>query len=1326
MNIKNYFYPILVILFLIAITTANAQKTSVSNDIKSLPSLTKYDSIGLINLPKLTLPDEFKGPNPPLLPWSVDNSENMYWRPVFAQIQYECGQASSVGLGFTYTINRLRGLSSSDVNNQYPTHFVWNWANEGDGYYGVSYFHTFEVLKFLGTPDVNTYGGMYIGTGDERGRIWMNGYEKYYAAMHNRLAEAYQIDVSDEEGILTLKHWIDNYLENADVGGVANFYANAPGGMPTLPAGTPEGGKYVVTSWSSPNHGMTICGYNDSICWDYNNDGQYTNHLDINNDGVVNVRDWEIGGLKFANTYSGGPSFGNEGFCYMTYKSLADPSANGGIWNNAVHVQYAKASTEPLLATRIIINHNKRYKLRVRVGVSTDIGAGEPEFLLSFPVFDFQGGSYYMQGGTSEEDRTIEFGLDITPLINMIGSGTPAKFFLRVDEDDPNGAGAGEIVHFSVIDYTNGINEIYCDETNVPINDHSSTQLSLNHTINFDQVEITDESLPPATVYEPYNYDFSAIGGTEPYLWDIDMNFTETNNTITYPNITSEQLSPGNNNDGYALKQLDFEFPFHGTGYNQVRVMVDGTIMFENYFNWPYKVYDFFDFTRNKHIAPFYADLVIYPTIEDGMWYEGDENSATFRWKASINGEATASELNFAVQLFNDGDIKFYYGNVNQFSGIDWISGISDGENKYYQFSDVSNHSVIEPNYSCEFEATHVPDGFQMNRYGSFNGVATDNFNNINVKFRVTDENNITSSKTIAFSTDGANYLVVEESSVVSGDNDIIEFGETAYITIYVKNLGEETIYGTNMTLNLSDEYINLIDNIETLGDFGPGETKVFTDAFSFEVDNQVPDDYDLDFNSLITENGGSSWEDHIYLTAYAPTVKINGTSIPDGSIDPGETTDIIVAVQNDGGATANNVILTLTINDPLVTINDNTGTINSLQPYSIGNTTFNISVSEETPVGYVLGFNVIIEADNEYSDIGQIFLIVGFMAEDFESGDFTTFPWELGGNADWAIDDTTYFEGNYSARSGDIEDNEFSYMELDICALTDGQVSFFRKVSSEVGYDFLKFYIDNAEFGSWDGDLDWGEEIFFLSSGTHTLSWSFEKDYSVSNGSDCGWVDFINLPPPGDPNPQLLVTPELLNITLGPDNIGNDTISLTNVGTGALTYHVEIIDEEDVQWLSFEGTGIGALNPNSFNEVVFVFDTEGMEEGYYETIISVTDHIQNQYEIPVSLTVDMNTGLGTSLETTSLDYNIPNPFTKKTSIWFTLDESSITKLEIFDFSGQKVNDLINGSTLNKGRHHIVWDGSNNYGTKMEPGIYLCKLTSGNKVFTLKMILVNY
>jgi len=71
-------------------------------NINDLAPLSVKDSFDLANLPALVLPEWLKGPNAPFLPYIVDNSINLYWRPVFAQVSMECGQASGVGLGFTY------------------------------------------------------------------------------------------------------------------------------------------------------------------------------------------------------------------------------------------------------------------------------------------------------------------------------------------------------------------------------------------------------------------------------------------------------------------------------------------------------------------------------------------------------------------------------------------------------------------------------------------------------------------------------------------------------------------------------------------------------------------------------------------------------------------------------------------------------------------------------------------------------------------------------------------------------------------------------------------------------------------------------------------------------------------------------------------------------------------------------------------------------------------------------------------------------------------------------------------------------------------------
>ena len=49
---------------------------------------------------------------------------------------------------------------------------------------------------------------------------------------------------------------------------------------------------------------------------------------------------------------------------------------------------------------------------------------------------------------------------------------------------------------------------------------------------------------------------------------------------------------------------------------------------------------------------------------------------------------------------------------------------------------------------------------------------------------------------------------------------------------------------------------------------------------------------------------------------------------------------------------------------------------------------------------------------------------------------------------------------------------------------------------------------------GVWSGLLPWNYEKYIVPAGTHTFTWSYIKDYSVNTGSDCAWIDDVNIEP--------------------------------------------------------------------------------------------------------------------------------------------------------------------------------------------------------------------
>jgi len=679
------------------------------------------------------------------LPLAVDNSEQPYFRPIFSQEGGSCGQASGIGYAFTYEIDCIRGVAANTIVTQYPTHYTWNFLNGGVGG-GSWYFDGWQIIQSNGCPNVDEWGGYFAFGGQSR---WMSGYQEYYNGMDNKVYEIYSINVGNPEGLEVFKNWVYDHLGGSDIGGIACFGAGVSNTftMTYLPAGTPEAGKAVVTRWDEEvNHAMTFVGYNDEIRYDFNNDGQYTNDIDINGDNIVDMKDWEIGGVKLANSW--GTGFGNLGFAYTMYKNLAESLDQGGIWSNTIHVITTKEIYEPITTIKAYLKHDSREKVKIIAGVSNDLSSDQPENFLTFPCFNYQGGDLYMQGGYSNSDKFIEIGLDITPLLSYVNPGEDTKFFLGVVEKDPYNQGDGEIVSWSLMDYSNGGEEIICEQQNVPLINNDSTFLAITNAIEFDKVEITTENLPAATVNEPFNHQLEAIGGLVPYTWTIKIDYTEEDLSGTFPNISGQQLYPTNNDDGYVTQELDFSFPFYGQEYDQITILTDGAIVFEEDFKY---IRTEESIIANKCISAYCADLQIYPEVNDGIWYEGNENGATIKWQTGKYDEPWIF-VEMAVKLYPSGQIEFYYG-TDITEGLNWASGISNGDGGSYTIAQLSNAFSIPDNHCTQFTTQDFPQGMQITTEGLFNGIPQESGQTWDITFIATDYSNIFSLKTLQFST---------------------------------------------------------------------------------------------------------------------------------------------------------------------------------------------------------------------------------------------------------------------------------------------------------------------------------------------------------------------------------------------------------------------------------------------------------------------------------------------------------------------------------------------------------------------------------------------
>lgn len=115
------------------------------------------------------------------------------------------------------------------------------------------------------------------------------------------------------------------------------------------------------------------------------------------------------------------------------------------------------------------------------------------------------------------------------------------------------------------------------------------------------------------------------------------------------------------------------------------------------------------------------------------------------------------------------------------------------------------------------------------------------------------------------------------------------------------------------------------------------------------------------------------------------------------------------------------------------------------------------------------------------------------------------------------------------------------------------GTLTFWWKVSSEPGYDFLEFYIDGVlQAGRISGDEDWVLNTFPIGAGSHTLRWRYHKDGSGNRGSDAGWVDQVTMTAGGSPyqvwQAGFFTPEELANAAISSDDVDFDNDGIDNL----------------------------------------------------------------------------------------------------------------------------------------------------------------------------------
>jgi hypothetical protein len=234
-----------------------------------------------------------------------------------------------------------------------------------------------------------------------------------------------------------------------------------------------------------------------------------------------------------------------------------------------------------------------------------------------------------------------------------------------------------------------------------------------------------------------------------------------------------------------------------------------------------------------------------------------------------------------------------------------------------------------------------------------------------------------------------------------------------------------------------------------------------------------------------------------------------------------------------------------------------------------------------------------------------------------------------------------------------------------------------------------------------------------------------------TSVGWDFGTVWNINgLINNGYPYLQVNYSSETLPVTLSSFTALETSSNLVTLNwvtqseSGLIGYYVYKNETNNLNSANRISTLINAENTGSENSYSFN-DTDIIQESdYYYWLMSTEQNGLISYYGPIHVKTSF---IGDQNPVIPLKNGIesiyPNPFNPNTNISYTVKEPGNVKIEIFNLKGQLIKQFSNYHN-EPGKYSINWNGKNSNDINCGTGVYLCRMSFGNNIYTRKMNLL--
>jgi len=522
---------------------------------------------------------------------------------------------------------------------------------------------------------------------------------------------------------------------------------------------------------------------------------------------------------------------------------------------------------------------------------------------------------------------------------------------------------------------------------------------------------------------------------------------------------------------------------------------------------------------------------------------------------------------------------------------------------------------------------------------------------------------------------------------------------------------------------------------------------------------------FDLDAVEALTTISG------VYLIMLEYAVE-DSSGNDNGKIDPGETVDIIINLQNNGNLTADSINAVIRSSSNYLMIADSTVYIDSLNQGQSMQVVFSVTADASTPVGELIEIDLDVETNNgtytyNYSlifVIGQVPVLVIDLDNNRNSGPVLLSAMQQVGIPSEYI---TSFPTDLS-----------TYTSLFVCLGIVGNNHELTATQGQVLANFLnnggKIYMEGGDTWFYDSQTavhpmfkiypisDGGNDLSTLLGQTGTFTQNMNFSYSGDNSAIDNIVPsmpafslFRNQSPSffcavaydGGIYKTIGASFEFGGLTDGTSPSTKheliakyleffeiDTLQLPSVPTLVSPADSVTIDSTSATFIW------NRCNPDITGYMIEIDTTDQFTTAFIDSAIADTFYTYSNIEMgkkywwriksgnSVGWSDYSETRMFTTLVTSidneilpiefSLSQNYPNPFNPITKIKYSIIEKVNVNLSVYDILGRETIKLIN-KKQNAGKYEVKFNASN-----LPSGVYFYKLTAGEFFAIKKMILI--